>query len=73
MKKNIFVIGSQGYNKNYGGWETFVSSLVDKSFNSFFLSLFLLGSWASTTAMNMNRHPSQQKSLTSSLLLMETL
>lgn len=29
MKKNIFVIGSQGYNKNYGGWETFVRNFAD--------------------------------------------
>lgn len=29
MKKNIFVIGSQGYNKNYGGWETFVKNFAD--------------------------------------------
>ncbi len=27
--KNIFIIGSQGYNKNYGGWETFVKNLCD--------------------------------------------
>lgn len=29
MKRNIFVIGSQGYNKNYGGWETFVKNFAD--------------------------------------------
>ncbi|HPF83543.1 MAG TPA: DUF1972 domain-containing protein [Bacilli bacterium] len=29
MKKNIFVIGSQGYNKNYGGWETFVKNFAN--------------------------------------------
>lgn len=27
--KNIFIIGSKGYNKNYGGWETFVTKLID--------------------------------------------
>jgi hypothetical protein len=27
--KNIFIIGSRGYHYNYGGWETFVSNLVD--------------------------------------------
>jgi rhamnosyltransferase len=27
--KNIFIIGSQGYNKNYGGWETFVKYFAD--------------------------------------------
>ena len=27
--KNIFIIGSRGYHANYGGWETFVSNLVD--------------------------------------------
>lgn len=27
--KHIFIIGSRGYHYNYGGWETFVSSLVD--------------------------------------------
>lgn len=27
--KNIFIIGSQGYNKNYGGWETFVKNFCD--------------------------------------------
>ena len=29
MKKNIFIVGSRGYHYNYGGWETFVSNLVD--------------------------------------------
>ena len=29
MKKNIFIIGARGYHANYGGWETFVSKLVD--------------------------------------------
>lgn len=29
MKKNIIIIGSRGYNFSYGGWETFVSNLVD--------------------------------------------
>lgn len=27
--KNIFIIGSRGYHENYGGWETFVTNLVD--------------------------------------------
>lgn len=27
--KNIFIIGSRGYHAKYGGWETFVSNLVD--------------------------------------------
>lgn len=27
--KNIFIIGARGYHENYGGWETFVSNLVD--------------------------------------------
>lgn len=27
--KNIFIIGARGYHANYGGWETFVSNLVD--------------------------------------------
>ena len=27
--KNIFIIGSRGYHYNYGGWETFVTNLVD--------------------------------------------
>lgn len=27
--KNIFIVGSRGYHYNYGGWETFVSNLVD--------------------------------------------
>lgn len=27
--KHIFIIGCRGYHYNYGGWETFVSSLVD--------------------------------------------
>ena len=26
---NVFIIGSKGYNKNYGGWETFAKCLVD--------------------------------------------
>lgn len=29
MKKNIFIVGSRGYHAKYGGWETFVSKLVD--------------------------------------------
>ncbi|MFI3307178.1 MAG: DUF1972 domain-containing protein [Mycoplasmatota bacterium] len=27
--KNIFIIGSHGYQKNYGGWETFVKNFCD--------------------------------------------
>ena len=27
--KNVFIVGSRGYHYNYGGWETFVSNLVD--------------------------------------------
>lgn len=27
--KNVFIIGSRGYHENYGGWETFVTNLVD--------------------------------------------
>lgn len=27
--KNVFIIGARGYHANYGGWETFVSNLVD--------------------------------------------
>lgn len=27
--KNIFIIGSRGYEKDYGGWETFVKRLAD--------------------------------------------
>ena len=27
--KNIFIIGSRGYTRNYGGWETFVHGLID--------------------------------------------
>lgn len=27
--KNIFIVGSQGYDKNYGGWETFVKNFCD--------------------------------------------
>lgn len=27
--KNVFILGSRGYHENYGGWETFVSNLVD--------------------------------------------
>ena len=29
MKKNIFIVGARGYHVHYGGWETFVSNLVD--------------------------------------------
>lgn len=29
MKKNIIIIGSRGYRFAYGGWETFVTNLVD--------------------------------------------
>ena len=27
--KNIFIIGSRGYKASYGGWETFVTNLID--------------------------------------------
>lgn len=27
--KNIFIVGARGYRANYGGWETFVTNLVD--------------------------------------------
>lgn len=27
--KHVFIIGARGYHANYGGWETFVSNLVD--------------------------------------------
>ena len=27
--KNVFIIGARGYHAKYGGWETFVSNLVD--------------------------------------------
>ena len=27
--KHIFIVGARGYHANYGGWETFVSKLVD--------------------------------------------
>ena len=27
--KNVFIVGSRGYHYNYGGWETFVTNLVD--------------------------------------------
>ena len=27
--KNVFIIGARGYHASYGGWETFVSKLVD--------------------------------------------
>lgn len=27
--KNVFIIGARGYHENYGGWETFVSNLID--------------------------------------------
>lgn len=30
--KNIIIIGAKGYNKNYGGWETFVYNLI-KNYN----------------------------------------
>ncbi len=31
MKKNIIIIGSRGYKYNYGGWETFVTNLVQNN------------------------------------------
>jgi len=27
--KNLFIVGARGYHAKYGGWETFVSNLVD--------------------------------------------
>lgn len=27
--KHVFILGARGYHENYGGWETFVSNLVD--------------------------------------------
>ena len=27
--KSVFIIGSRGYKAKYGGWETFVTNLVD--------------------------------------------
>ena len=33
MKKNIIVIGARGYKYNYGGWETFVTNLVQNFHN----------------------------------------
>jgi len=27
--KNVFILGARGYHENYGGWETFVSNLID--------------------------------------------
>ena len=27
--KNIIIIGSRGYESNYGGWETFVTNLIN--------------------------------------------
>ena len=39
--KNIFIIGSRGYHYNYGGWETFVSNLVDNyhdKYTNFYIS-----------------------------------
>lgn len=27
--KHVFILGSRGYHENYGGWETFVTNLVD--------------------------------------------
>ena len=27
--KNLFIIGSRGYEKNYGGWETFVTRFCE--------------------------------------------
>lgn len=27
--KNVFIVGARGYHASYGGWETFVSNLVD--------------------------------------------
>ena len=32
--KNIIIIGSRGYNYNYGGWETFVTEFINNSDNT---------------------------------------
>ena len=29
--KNVIIIGSRGYRYNYGGWETFVTELINNS------------------------------------------
>jgi len=29
MEKSVFILGSRGYTKNYGGWETLVKNLLD--------------------------------------------
>ena len=42
MKKNVFIVGSRGYHYNYGGWETFVTNLVDNyndSTTNFYISM----------------------------------
>lgn len=31
MEKNIIIIGARGYKYNYGGWETFVTNLVENT------------------------------------------
>ena len=31
MKKNIFIVGSRGYQFPYGGWETFVTNLINNT------------------------------------------
>lgn len=31
MKRNIIIVGARGYKFNYGGWETFVTNLVDNT------------------------------------------
>ena len=39
--KHVFIIGSRGYHENYGGWETFVTNLVDNyndSATNFYIS-----------------------------------
>ncbi len=41
--KNVFIVGSRGYHANYGGWETFVSNLVDNYHDNdtnFFISMY---------------------------------
>ena len=32
--KNIIIIGSRGYKFKYGGWETFVTNLIDNYHDS---------------------------------------
>ena len=41
--KNVFIVGSRGYHYNYGGWETFVTNLVDNYHDDdthFYISMY---------------------------------